>query len=621
MPSESTSDQASGNNTHKHTEMSANSRENKASATSKRSIFSRSRRAFLGRAGLLTATATGIVTGVIGSPLFTKKRGDIVQAQDVVGQVKFDYAGFSQKAYNVRVQAAKQELDFGIPPHPTNGDGELYPNKIANDSRGLPHDERGEVNLDAYNSLTKALQSLNPDDFENIILGGTRKLTSPQGGLELSLEGLNAAQIGIPAPPTLDSAEQAAEAVELYWQALLRDVSFDNFQDNTNDPKVLAAVADLNNLSTFTGPKENGRVTPQTLFRGSVNYVDQSDPSGRKARYVTPPGVTDGPYISQFLLLNIPFNTQFISPLIRTALPGNDFLTTFDEWLTIQNGGSSGRSIQYDSTRRYISTVRDLGEYAHIGGASYLGALLILSSGADQNDELASVTGINAPFSPTNPYNNSKTQVAGVGSFAAGYFQTLLLLAPSRAIRASYWQKYYVHRRLRPEAYGGLVYNNLVNKTQYPINSELLNSKALAQTFSTFNTYLLPQAYPEGAPTHSSYSGGAAATAGVSVTLLKAFFDESFVIPNPVQPDPNDPTKVIPYTGAPLTVGGELNKLATNYAIGRSFGGIHWRSDGSAALALGEEVAISILRDEKLGYNETFDGYTFTKFDGTKITI
>ncbi|MDR9896900.1 vanadium-dependent haloperoxidase [Aetokthonos hydrillicola Thurmond2011] len=616
MPSEPHFDQTSGKNTHRQAEVIANSSQNQATTTSKRSIFSRGRRAFLGRAGLLTATATGIVSGAIASPFSGKKRQDIVQAKDIVGLVNFDYAGFSRKAYDVRIQAARQELDFGVPPHPTNGDEERYPNKIATDTRGLPHNERGEVNLDAYKSFIKALQTRNPDDFENIILGGTRKLVSPQGPLALSLLGLNAAQIQIPVPPTLDSAEQAGEAVELYWQALLRDVSFEKFQDNTDDPKVLAAVEDINKLSVFGGPKQNGRVTPQTLFRGSVNYVDSSTGT---ARYVTPPGILDGPYISQFLLLNIPFNTQFISPLIRTALPGNDFLTSFDEWLTIQNGGSSGRAIKYDSTRRYISTVRDLGEYVHIGGASYLGALLILSSGVNQSDPVAS--GIGAPFSPTNPYNNSKTQAAGVGSFAAGYFQALLLLAPSLAIRASYWQKYYVHRRLRPEAYGGLIYNNLVNKTQYPINSEVLNSRALAQTSSTFNTYLLPQAYPEASPTHSSYSGGAAVVAGVSVTLLKAFFDENFVIPNPVQPDPKDPTKVIPYTGKPLTVGGELNKLATNYAIGRSFGGIHWRSDGSAALALGEEVAISILRDEKLGYNEKFSGYTFTKFDGTKITI
>ena len=603
MPSEPSSHQNSQQNIQGQSEKTLSQN----STSSKRPFFSRGRRSFLGRASLLTAT--GVAAGVMSPLLSSTRKGGIVQAQDVAGSARlFDDGAFVQKAYDVRVQAAKQELDLGIPPHPTNGDEERYPNKIASDSRGLPHDERGEVNLDAYNSLTKALVSLNPDDFENVILGGGRKLISPIGPLAISLEGPNADSIGNPVPPTLDSAEQAAEAVELYWHALLRDVPFDKFHDNTDDPKVLAAVEDLNNLSAFRGPKKNRQVTPQTLFRGSVIYVDKRDPSGRTTQYFTPPGVTEGPYISQFLLRESPLNTQVISPLIRTALPGNEFQTTFEEWLTVQNGGDSGKSIQYDPQRRYVSTVRDLSEVAHIGGALFFGALLILS-------------GINAPLSPTNPYNNSRTLTPGIGTFATGYFQTLLLLAPSRAIRASYWRKYYVYRRLRPEAYGGLVHNNLVNKTQYPLNDQVLNSKALAQIFSTFGTYLIPQAYPEGAPLHSSYTSGAASIAGVQATILKAAFDENFVIPNPVVPDPKDPTKVIPYSGPPLTVGGELNKLAANYAIGRDLGGIHWRSDVAAALAVGEEVAIGILRDEKLGYVEKFEGFTLTKFDGSKITI
>ncbi|MDZ8221414.1 MULTISPECIES: vanadium-dependent haloperoxidase [unclassified Nostoc] len=563
-----------------------------------------SRRSFLGRAGLFSAAS--VVAGVLGSPFSSKKGGNVVQAQDINRRYNraFNYNSFVDKAYRVRVEAARVERSIPIPPHPTNGDEERYPNKIGSDSRGLPHNERGEVKLEAYNSLTKALTTQNPNDYENIILGGGRKLVNPQGPLAISLEGINAAQIAVPPPPALASAERAAEAVELYWQALLRDVPLSKLQNNTDNPKVLAAVEDLNKLSAFRGPKQNGRVTPQTLFRGSVNYVG----SGSSTRYVIPPGVLDGPYLSQFLLLTIPWGTQFVSPLIRTALPGNDFLLNFQEWLTIQNGGSSGKSIKYDPKNRYITTVRDLGEYAHIGGPTYLGASLILNSNG-------------TPLNPGNPYVRSKTQIGSNATFALGHFQALLNLASSRVIRASYWQKYYVHRTLRPEAFGGLVYNNIVNKTKYPINSEVFNSQALAQTFSTFNTYLLPQAYPEAAPTHSSYTGGAAATAGVNVTLLKAFFDENFIIPSPVVPDPNDPTKVIPYSGTPLTVGGELNKLATNYAIGRGHGGIHWRSDGSAALALGEEVAISLLRDERLGYNEIFNGFTFTKFDGTKVTV
>jgi hypothetical protein len=55
--------------------------------------------------------------------------------------------------------------------------------------------------------------------------------------------------------------------------------------------------------------------------------------------------------------------------------------------------------------------------------------------------------------------------------------------------------------------------------------------------------------------------------------------------------------------------------------MGRNWAGIHWRSDGSASLALAEEVAISMLREEKATYREMFDGFSFTRFDGTRVTI
>lgn len=133
-------------------------------------------------------------------------------------------------------------------------------------------------------------------------------------------------------------------------------------------------------------------------------------------------------------------------------------------------------------------------------------------------------------------------------------------------------------------------------------------------------TYFLPQAYPEGSPLHPSYGAGHATVAGACVTILKAMFDERFAIPNPVEPDAAGQT-LQPYDGPPLTVGGELNKLAANVAIGRNFAGIHWRSDYAASLRLGEAVAISVLRDQRLTFNEPFSGYTFTTFDGGTVTV
>jgi hypothetical protein len=70
-----------------------------------------------------------------------------------------------------------------------------------------------------------------------------------------------------------------------------------------------------------------------------------------------------------------------------------------------------------------------------------------------------------------------------------------------------------------------------------------------------------------------------------------------------------------------MTVGGELNKLAANVGIGRNFAGIHWRTDYTASLRLGEAVAMSVLRDQKLTYNEASPVFRFTSFDGVPIEI
>ena len=92
-------------------------------------------------------------------------------------------------------------------------------------------------------------------------------------------------------------------------------------------------------------------------------------------------------------------------------------------------------------------------------------------------------------------------------------------------------------------------------------------------------------------------------------------------ITNPVQPDPGDPTRLVPYTGPALTVGGELNKLGMNFAMGRNWTGIHWWSDAAASMAIGEEVAIALLRDERMAIREPFEGFSLTRFDGRRATI
>src|SRR5205809_3334071 len=88
-----------------------------------------------------------------------------------------------------------------------------------------------------------------------------------------------------------------------------------------------------------------------------------------------------------------------------------------------------------------------------------------------------------------------------------------------------------------------------------------------------------------GRPRIPAYGAGHATVAGACVTILKAWFDESYVIPNPVEPN-LDGTSHVEYAGPPLTVGGELNKLASNIAVGRNIAEVHWRSDATESLKL-----------------------------------
>jgi hypothetical protein len=530
-------------------------------------------------------------------------------------------AAFKRRAFEVRAACASNNEKIAIAPHPTNGDEERYSNKIGSDSRGLPHDKRGEVEPAAWQALYAACQSGDPADFEKIPLGGTRKLVNPLGTQAVSLSGISPTQIAIPPAPALGTAERGGEAVEVYWQSLLRDVPLTELRDDTSNRDVIAATEEINKLADFRGPKSGGRVTPGTLFRANALYFDPTDPKGRS---VTPPGVVDGPMISQFLLRDAPYAAQWISAQIRTALPANEFLTEYEEWLAIQNGTPPKRRLQFDATPRYIATGRDLAEYIHSGPALGWAAALILATpggGADQR-----YSGMYPPAEPasypSNPYRKSKTQAPAGGTFGLPYVQALLATGISNSVRASYWQKYFVHRAVRPEAYGALAHHRLANGvSDYPLHDSFLKSEALERSKAKHGTYLLSQTYPEAAPFHSTYPGGATSVGAVTATILKAFFDESRVIANPVQPDPADPTKLVPYNGPPLTVGGELNKLAVNFGFGRNWAGIHWRSDAAASMAIGEEVAIGMLRDERVTLREPFDGFSFTRFDGSRVTI
>jgi hypothetical protein len=530
------------------------------------------RRRFLGSIGLAGAALASVVPTLQASTLRTS-------------------SSRPSRCAEIKKDAAQANAGMPMPANSPNRDEETLLNRIGNYHKGLAHNEAGEVENAAYQRLLHALESGIPTHFESIPMGGNTKLSNPQGGLAFDLEGCDPCQTFMTAAPQLSSAWRAAEAVEDYWMALLRDV---NFAEYSISPLAQAAILELDHLQEFRGPKLRGSLSPGTLFRGCT------------------PGDLVGPYISQFLVQPFWFGALRVNQQIATQRPALDYMTDAFVWLRIQNGQGQSEQPVMDPKPRYIRNGRDLSSYVHAD--SPYQAYIAAAQWMMQND---------VPLNVGNPYEKSLTQ-EGFQTFGGPHVLSLLAEVSNRALKAVWYYKWYVHRALRPEAYGGLVHWTATGKRNYPIHQDVLNSTAAAQVFGKCGTYLLPQAYPEGCPLHPSYGQGHAAIAGACVTVLKAFFaTDNVTFYDPVEASA-DGLSLVPYKGPDvwqMSVTSELHKLAGNIAMGRNFAGIHWRSDYDQALLLGETVAISILRDQRATFNEKFEGFTFTKFDGSKITV
>jgi hypothetical protein len=504
-------------------------------------------------------------------------------------------SGRQQAAFQVRQSAALFQREQPESPHTNNGDEGLFPAYIGNFTKGLPHAQNGEVDSAAYQTLLQALATGDTTALEGIGRGSGAKFINPLAAYGFQMEGADSHRLGMAPPPSFSSAGAAGEMVELYWQAALRDLSFADYETS---PLVQAAAQDLNQLSAFHGPTFGGKITPGSLFRGNVT------------------GGRVGPFISQFFWQTIPVNSTVVEQKYRVGAARIDYLTTYDEWYVLQTGVPPFRDWTADPQPRYLYNGRSLAEWVHydfLYQAFHNAALILLNQGPE------TVLNVNPYLNPTNPYKHTKVET-GFATFGAPHICCLLGTACEAALLAAWFQKWLVHRRTRPEEFGGRVHQTKTGTAMYPIHAELLSSAALQTTYAANGTYLLPQAYPEGCPLHPSYPSGHATVAGACATLLKAFFDETLILTNCVQAS-SDGLSLIPFHDVELTVGGEINKLAFNIAMGRDFAGIHYRSDAEGGLRLGEDVAIAMLQDLIETVPEDFSGFQFTRMDGTAVSV
>ena len=480
---------------------------------------------------------------------------------------------------------------------PSNDDESTIPKYIGNFTKGMSHDSTGRINDNGYVLLRDGMSNRDVDKISSIPLAGSRKFVQPLAGFNLNSVGTPPSSIPLPAAPSISSAQAAGELVECYCQALCRDVPF---VDYGSDPKVNNCVIYLSSLSDYKGIKP---ITSSNIFRGIGIGVDV------------------GPYISQLFYMDTLDWPYTLSAKVdfptRSAI--NDRMITKTNYLSVQNGNIPENGPTLLGSETYLSTGRDM---------SYL----IWKDSPGKCFERAAIHAIDAgcPFSSSNPYINNPIQ-ANQEQFITWNLcdiRSCMFMVIQNALSAAWYGKWMINRRLRPEAMANeVVQYKSTNTNIAKLHSDLLNSGVLNDIFALNGTYYLPQAFPEGSPMHPSYPQGHSTLSGACITILKAFLDDTWVFPNPVVPN-SAGTLLEPITDT-LTLSGELNKLASNIALGRDFAGVHYRSDAHEGILLGEMIAIEVLQNWINRYPETnlVNGnvedvsFNFTSYMGTPVTI
>ena len=156
------------------------------------------------------------------------------------------------------------------------------------------------------------------------------------------------------------------------------------------------------------------------------------------------------------MLLDLPYGAERFEQRMAFAMPeGAEYMIDPADWLAVQSGCNPQVDPSYVDAPKYIYRGRDLAQYVHIDELfqAYLNACLLLITPHGRG-------GLQAPLDPGNPYPGSNQD--GFGTLGEPNFKVLVAEVATRALKAVWFQKWFVHRRMRPETYAGRIHHQMV---------------------------------------------------------------------------------------------------------------------------------------------------------------
>ena len=476
------------------------------------------------------------------------------------------------------------------------------------------HPETGFPKKKDVDILIRAIQTGNKKLIEKVPLHleSKRKLVNFIGGLSRNTMGYNPNNFFVNKFYYSDSTKNIFEMMEVYAQCLTRDNTFSQIEDGSD--KIKNIISSLNNYSCITSPTVEGKITSKTLFRG--NWIDE----------------LYGPYVSQFLYLPFKYGNLLIDQkyFIEQDIQNS---TNIAKWFDCQNGIETSLNLPLDKDKdklQYVNSPRILGSLVHndpLYQVYYNACLIAFQNGIKP-------TGFDSDVIDSWTSGGGPDVLASVAHVALG------------ALRVAWYHKWNLGLKIRPEVLAQRI------ELSYSKSEEFVNSvpglskikelseigKDILEMIREYNSesgeknVLLPNMYNECSPTHPSWPAGHAVVAGACCTVIKAMcvtHDKNLnKLPWPEQAKHSvDGDTLVDYEGdtSKMTIVGEINKLASNISLGRDIAGVHYRCDGVAGNLLGEQYAISYLKDKMREYYEVrngmFDGFILEKFNGSIIKI